>query len=218
MLAPNALMNLYFFLKLKINSADSISHFRFRLVKRLLPAEIPGLLHTPAGIGLWFAEQNLIRWRGNIILANAEWLCVCCMWCKMNMRKAILTPREVLAREVSSLWLNLHQNGILEFCLPSMLSLAGHCLKRGILHTSQGTGIVQLLIIHYWKGSQHRLQNTVTNTPKQWFFFPNVLVWVVLLARHLGRGFYNLKGQKESKRQKKSSLFRTRHVAKDLWS
>lgn len=118
-------MNLYFFLKLKINSADSISHFRFRPVKRLLPAEIPGLLHTPAGIGLWFAEQNLIRWRGNIILANAEWLCVCCMWCKMNMRKAILTPREVLAREVSSLWLNLHWNGILEFCLPSMLSLAG---------------------------------------------------------------------------------------------
>lgn len=38
------------------------------------------------------------------------------------------------------------------------------------------TGTVQLLFIPCWKQSHHRLQNTVTDTPKQQFYFPNVLV------------------------------------------
>lgn len=65
-------------LKMKISSVEN--HFR-----EILAGEIPDasgdpcLLHAPGQILLQFAEQNLIRSRDNIILANEGWLFMYCM-------------------------------------------------------------------------------------------------------------------------------------------
>lgn len=131
-----------------------------------------------------------------------------CMLCVMqlNVRKSILTAEEDWAGEVSSTWQTFPLNDTLGFCLLNMLSLASHCPKgRHFTHIS-GCCVLGSYNSHHYPLNRncHSTMCKAQSRAHQ----NNVIFEWVLLVRHLSRGFYRLKGQKEREAQK-SSPFET---------
>lgn len=165
-------------------------------MKFLLPVEIPGLLHASGYILLQFAEQNLIRSRDNIILANEGWLFMYCMdatehskdnpstWGGWGRRSALLraSPEPKLVHR---------------FHLLSMLSPPVIAQKNFTCPRSCHWYLTAPIVICYSKLPQHHLQTTVINTAKPtnvllskcvpWGFISETLRQRLLQAKRTGR-------------------------------